>query len=654
MKIGVYFCNCGENIVGKIQAEAVKKSVLSLSGAVYFKTFGFICSEEGKNFLEKDIKEEKPDRVVIAACSPRDHENTFMRILSSAGMNPYLMQMVNIREQVAWVTPDKDAATQKAIRYIKGAIQRVILHEPLEKKELEVSPDVLIMGAGPAGLKAALSLAQADRKVVLVEKSPLIGGMPVKYEEIFPNLECGPCMLEPMMGEILHSELADKIEILTLSEIMEVVGSYGNFTVKIKQVPRYVSEKLCVGCGECIAACPASSANKFNCGLNTKKAIDVPFFGALPNVPFIDPLNCIRFNGQNCSACKDACLVGPDVIDFDSAENIVTRNVGAIVVATGAALYDCGKLPNLGYGQFPDVFTSFEFERLLASNGPTNGKIEISKNVVPESIAVIHCVGSLDKNHKEYCSGICCEYAFKFNRMIRSKIPEAKVYHFYKELVINGKDDFSLYKSVANNKNTQFIRYSDMGDLNVIQRKKQKTIQFMSSSRKKGTVHVDSVVLCPAVVPAEDTKILANILGITRDVSGFFDELHGTLDSVQSKVKGIYLAGSCHAPMNIRETINQGIAAGGYILSALVKGRKLEIEPITAVVDTERCSGCEICVSVCPFKAVTIEEESGSAVVNAALCHGCGTCVAACPVGGIKGNHFTTEEVLAEVEGLLK
>jgi len=309
LKTGVYFCNCSGNISGQVNSETIKDNLQSRHSGAYFKTCELLCSEEGINFLEEDLKENAPDRVLVMACSPRDHENTFMNALKRAGINPYYLQMVNIREHVAWVTPDGDTATQKTIRCLEGALQRVLLHEPLEMKQVEASLETLVIGAGPAGLSAALKLAEAGRKVTLVEKTPFIGGMPVRYEEIFPHLECGPCMLEGMMDRILHNDFPGSIELLTMAEVTEVVGSYGNFTARIKQYPRFVEEKNCLGCDLCVEACPVTTPNEFNLGMGEKKAISPPLPGALPYVPYLDPKACLRWKEEECSLCQETCLV---------------------------------------------------------------------------------------------------------------------------------------------------------------------------------------------------------------------------------------------------------------------------------------------------------------------------------------------------------
>jgi len=653
MKIGVYFCKCGTNISDKIDPGKIRETLVQQYPGIHFSTMDFMCSEEGKEAIEKDIGENNVERVVIAACSPRDHEATFMRVLSKAGLNPYLMQMVNIREQIAWVTADPDRAVEKAGRYLRSAVNRVQLHDPLEKKEIEICPDVLVIGAGPAGLKTALTIAGSGRKVVLVEKSPVIGGMPVRYEELFPNMECGPCMLEPLMGDILHGEYAENIELLTMAEVTGVVGSYGNFVAKISQRPRFVDMHTCIGCAECIEPCPVSAKNTFNYNLNERRAISFPFAGALPGAPFIDEKLCISLQGGECRKCQESCPVEGAII-FDDREKVFERNIGAILIAVGSDLYDCTKIPNLGYGRFGNVYTSNEFERIMASNGPTDGEIRTTAGSAPTSVAIVHCVGSLDPKHKEYCSGICCQYAFKFNHIIEKKLPGTNISHFYKELAIPGKEDFSLYNHARSNPHATFIRYGDIQDLSVAGDEAGMVIEYLDIHGKSGKVAADIIVLCPAVVPAEESGKLGAVLETALDRFGFFEELHGRLDSAQSKIKGVFLAGTCQSPMDIQKSMNQGMAAAGYILSGLVAGRKLEIQPVNAEVDEERCSGCRVCVAVCPYKAISFDSEKKVAIVNDVLCQGCGTCVAACPAAAIKGNHFTNAEILAEIKEVLR
>ncbi|HUI54976.1 MAG TPA: CoB--CoM heterodisulfide reductase iron-sulfur subunit A family protein [Bryobacteraceae bacterium] len=653
MRVGVYFCACGSSVSEKVDYDAVARSLSLVPEVAYVHAAEFLCSEEGKEWLRQDLTTNHPDRVVIAACSPREIETAFMQVAASAGLNPFLLQIANIREQVAWVTPDPQQATAKACAVIHSAVARVCRHEPLERKELDACRDVLIVGAGPAGLKAALCLAEAGRRVVLVEKAPALGGLPVRYEELFPTMECGPCLLEPVMGEVLHGEHAHRIEILTLAELVAVKGYYGNFTVTVRQAPRFVDGARCVGCGACIPPCPAVAPNEFNYRLDECRAISLPFAGALPNVPFLTPDACLRWNGQDCDLCRAACPVEGAVV-YDDVERVKERNVGAIVVAVGATLYDCSRMPELGYGSLPGVYTSLEFERLLARNGPSGGDLLLPDGTPPASVAIVHCVGSLDERHQPYCSGVCCAYAFKFNHLVRKRLPASRIHHLFKELVLPGKEEFALYHHASGDSNTHFVRYGDLADLRVMERNGRRVVQYCNSTGEAGELDADLVVLCPAIVGGESSAALGKVLDTAPDRFGFFTELHGRTDAAQSKVKGVYLAGACQAPMDIRGAMGQGMAAAAYILSGLAEGRKLTIEPVSASVNEEACSGCRVCGGVCPYKAIDYSPERQTSSVNALLCHGCGTCVAACPAGAIEGRHFTNQQILAEMEAIFQ
>lgn len=657
MKTGVYFCNCGGNVSEKIDSGRVEAALAGAEGT-YFKTCPFLCSEEGQEYLAEDLRQEGAQRVVIAACSPRDHEETFRRGCRKAGVNPFLLQMVNIREQIAWVCDDPAQAAAKAALAIKAAVGRVALHEALEREELEVSPAALVIGAGPAGLKAALTLAEAGRQVLLVEKSQRIGGLPILYEELFPNLECGTCLLEPLMGEVLHGRHAERIELLTMAEVVEVSGFLGNFLVQVRQRPRYVDLGRCIGCGECIEACPAEAAGAEGA---PNKAISFAFPGALPNVPRIDPDLCRRFGAEpECQLCRAACPMGEDLIDFAAAESCSSHQVGAIIVATGGGLYDCRRFPDLAYdspdqpviepgARLPEVRTALEFERLLASNGPTGGELLTAAGQPPRSVAIIHCVGSLDEGHQPYCSGICCQYAFKYNHLLADRLPDTEVIHLFKEIATPGLEAYGLWQQARRHPRSTFVRYEQLEQLRVVADQPGPGLELADGSR----FAAEMVVLCPAVTPGADSAELGRMLDIAQDRFGFLAPLHSRLEMGRSSARGVYLAGACQAPADIERATAQGAAAAGYALSELVEGRKLELEPLFAQVTADRCIGCKICRHICPYRAIGFDEEQQVAVINRVLCRGCGTCAASCPMLAIRAKHFDNEMILAEIAGVL-
>ncbi len=650
MKTGIYLCQCGSNIAERVDCAALTAALRQSPGVAFIKPADFLCSEDGKQFLARDLAEERPDRVVIAACSPREYEAAFMEVLAGAGMNPYYLQMVNIREHVAWVTPDPQQAVRKAAAQIRAAAARVRLHDALEPAYLDISTAVVVIGAGPAGLKSALALAAAGREVILVERSPVLGGLPVLYEELFPNMECGPCMLEPLLGEVLHGPHARRIRVLTLAEVVEVLGYFGNFTVKVRQQPRYVDEEACIGCGECVPPCPASRSNEFNRGLDRQNAMAMPFAGALPNLPFLNFSACVRASGEDCTLCRDACPV-EGAIRYGDGDRLWEFTAGAIVVATGAGLRDYREVAGLGHGSIPGVYDSLEFERIAASNGPSGNQILAPSNEPPRSVALVHCAGSMDEA-VPYCSGVCCSTAFKFHHLLSARLPECTIYHLYRELAVPGKESFHLYRQARANPRATWMRYRG-GTVRLARADGPVELAFEDEAATLQTLTADLVVLCSPVTPGEGAGDLARVLDIPRDGFGFFEELHGRVDVARSKVRGIYLAGACQGPMDIQQAMTMGAAAAGHALSELVEGRKLLVEPVTARVDETRCSGCRTCGSVCPYRAISYAAERNTAEVNGLLCHGCGTCVAACPAGALEANHFTSRQIRAEIGELV-
>jgi len=646
-RVGVFICECGPNIKDAIDIQELVGFASRLDNVVMTLPFRIFGSEEGKELIKQKIRENKLTRVVIAACSPKEHEHTFKQVLEEAGLNGHLLQIANIREQCAWVIRDKTLATEKAKVMLKGAVRRVIHHEPLEKKEIECVPDVLVVGAGVAGIGAALTLAQKNRKVYLIERLPSIGGKVARYEDLFPNLECASCVLEPELDEVFHKE---NIQILTCCEVEEVLGFFGNFTVKIREKARFVDVDACIGCGACFDACPVKVVNEFNEGLDERKAIYIPYPGALPNVAVIDRGGCVRFNGGECNACQLSCPFG--AIHYDAVEKIHELKVGAVVLATGFDLFDPKRAPQYGYGKFDNIYTSLEFERITNSDGPTGGKIQLKDGRAPQSVAIIHCVGSRSERHNEYCSGICCMYSLKFAHLLKDKLPEVKISQFYSDLCLPAKDN-QRFLSDLFKKGIELVRLKAAESIEITKKEEKLLVTYKGIFGKEEKAAFDMVILSPAVEPTQDATKIARLFDISQDEYGFFAEEHNKLAPVSTSTEGIFIAGCAQGPRDIQSSVAQGQAAAGRILSRLIPGERVELAVTTAKVDEELCGGCRLCMGLCPFKAITFDEEGRHLRINEVLCRGCGVCGATCPSGAIRSKHFTEKQIFEEIRGLL-
>ncbi len=647
-RIGIYICECGPHIKEAIDLGQLQNFGQGLAQVVFAKSIPVLCSPEGQEIIGKDIRQQRLSRVVVAACSPKEHEDTFRKIVRQAGLNPYFLQIANIREQCAWVTADKQAATDKAKALLAAAVKRVIQHEPLETQEIECQGDVLVVGAGVAGMSAALLLAQPQRRVYVVEKSPCIGGKAARHAHIFPHLECGSCVLAPLLDEFLHHE---QIELLTLSEVQGVAGFYGNFTVRIKQQARFVNPAACVGCGLCLEACPVRVRNEFNEGLEERPGIFLPYTGVLPPVPVLDKKHCLHFRGQHCQACREACPFG--AISLADQDRLQEINVGAIIIATGFDLFDLQKAPQYGYGRMENVYTSLELERLLDAAGPSGGQVLLRNGRMPERIALVHCVGSRTARFNDYCSGVCCQYALKFAHLLHQKIPGVSLIHFFTDLCLPGKEGQRFANRVLRLPGLELRRLPGPEALEITAAGGKIAITYQDGEGGGEGVEVDLVVLAPAMEGARNAGEIARIFDLPQGAGGFFTEESNRLAPVATARKGIMVAGCAQAPMDMASAIAQGQAAAGMIISDLTPGAKLALEPVTSEIDAHLCSGCKICLSLCSFQALSYDEVDGVAAINAVLCRGCGVCAAACPSGAIKAKHFSDRAITAEIGGLL-
>jgi heterodisulfide reductase subunit A len=652
-RIGVYLCHCGTNIAGKVDVEAVAQSVASLPGVVVCRTYKFMCSDPGQDIIADDIRELGLERVVVASCSPLLHENTFRRACLAGGLNPFYMQMANIREHVSWVTSDKRRATDKALALISGAVRRVIYSRPLEKQRVPVCADVLVVGGGIAGIHAALLLANAGKKVYLVEREPSIGGHMAQFDKTFPTLDCSACILTPKMSEV---RAHPNITLWTYSEVTEVTGFTGNFKVQVLRKPRYVREDLCVGCADCIDACVFREPNvpdEFNVGLSKRKPIYMPFPQATPQVVVIDPKTCRVWTKGECNLrCARACE--REAIDIHQQPEVKEIQAGAVILATGFQTFDARQVPEYGYGKYPNVYTMLEVERLVNAAGPTGGEIVMRDGHRPQSIALIHCVGSRDLRHHAYCSNVCCMASLKTAHIVKER-SGAEVFSFYIDMRAPSKGYEEFYDRVLS-EGVHFVRgrVAEVTDLAVRPEEEGKLVvraeDTLTGSLRR--IPVDMVILAVAMEAQADSAQIRRMFNISCSQDGFYLERHPKLAPVSTFSDGIYLAGACQGPKDIPASVAQAGAAAAEALSVVDKGF-VEIEPNTAWVQENVCSGCRTCIGLCPFQAISHDPLKRVAVVNAALCKGCGTCVAACPSGAAEQHLFTDEQIYAEIEGVL-
>jgi len=651
-KIGVYVCHCGSNIAGVVDVAAVAKwAEENLPNVRVARDYKFMCSSLGQEMIEKDIKDLGLTRVVVAACSPHLHEVTFRNACQRAGLNPYLFEMVSIREQVSWVTKDKAIATEKAKMLVAGGVRRVAYHQPLEPLFVDINPNVLVVGGGIAGIQAALEIADQGSHVYLVEREPSIGGHMAQFDKTFPTLDCAACILTPKM---FTAGTHPNITLLTWSEVEKVDGSVGNFTVQVRQKARKVNTEKCTGCGVCEEKCPKKVIDTvFEAGMGTRKAIYTPFPQAVPKYPVIDIANCIYFQRGTCKACEKFCPTG--AIDFEQQDEMLTLHVGNIILATGYELFDARRIPQYGYGRLANVVTNLEFERLSNTAGPTGGKIVLRDGVtVPQTVGIIHCVGSRDIKYNVDCSAICCMQSLKFAHLVKEKTG-AKVYNFYIDIRTPGKTYDEFYRRILD-EGVHFIRgkVAEVSDMPRFPGEEGKLIIQVEDTLagRQLRVPVDMVILSAAMQPRADAKQVGQKFGISCSANGWFIERHPKLDPVATMTEGIFIAGVCQGPKDIPATVSQGAAAAARVLGLIGK-KQVTLEPVRASINAERCSGCRICNNLCPFNAITFIEDRTVSEINPALCQGCGTCVAACPAGAITGSHFTNEQIMAQIEGVL-
>ncbi|RPI06847.1 MAG: CoB--CoM heterodisulfide reductase iron-sulfur subunit A family protein [Ignavibacteriae bacterium] len=658
-RIGVFICHCGENIGATVDCGKVSKALASVPGVVHSVDYKYMCSDPGQNLIRNAIREKNLSGVVVAACSPRMHEPTFRKTCSESGLNPYLCEMANLREHCSWVHAKGDATTDKAVDLVSMMVEKVKRNKPLFPIKVPLTKTALVIGGGIAGIQAALDIANAGQKVVLVEREPSIGGHMSQLSETFPTLDCSQCILTPRMVEVAQNP---NITLYTYAEVEHLSGFIGNFTARIRKKAKSIDEKLCTGCGECATACPIKKIpSEFNTGLGMRGAIYVPFPQAVPNKPVIDRTRCTYFKSGKCKFCASKCPA--QAIRFDQQDEFLDIPVGSVVVTTGFTIKETSFFPEYGYGKYKDVVTGLQFERILSASGPTLGEVKRpSDGTVPRKIVFVACAGSRDPAKGiEYCSKICCMYTAKHAMLYKHKVHDGDATVFYMDIRAAGKGYDEFVRRAIEEDHVHYIR----GRVSRIYERNGKLIVRGADTllgAQQVEIEADMVVLATAGVANEGAEELAQKLHVSYDAHHFFSEAHPKLRPVETNTAGIFLAGACQSPKDIPETVSQASAAASKVIG-LFSSAELTREPVIAVVNRtappaySTCAGCFMCQSACPFHAIEREEirtRDGKlmktvARVNPGLCQGCGTCVAFCKSKSIDLQGYSNEQLFAEV-----
>ncbi len=582
-RIGVFVCHCGLNIAGTIDVEQVVEAVSDYPGVAFATDYKYMCSDPGQGLIRDAIRDHELDGIVVAACSPAMHEATFRKAAASAGLNPYRLEIANIREQIAWPHQRApDAATQKAVKTVRALVEKTRRNHALTPLSLAVTRRALIVGGGIAGLTAALDIAEAGYPVVLVERSERLGGRMAELSPVYLNFDDGDQLLAERLQAVARHPL---ITVLTQAEITGFEGYVGNFQVEVSRVQN--SER------------------------------------DLTTDPFTENE------------------------DVSSTIELLTYEVGAVILATGFDLYSKQQIPEYGTRSHPDVIDSMTFERMLKSGEirrPSDGQ-------VPNEIVWIQCAGSRSpEQHCAYCSKICCMAAAKQTMAYRDAVPEGQAYVFYIDIRSQGRGYDEFVQQAMEQCDVVYLR----GKASKVVTRNGKLEVWGADTLTGRSLRVgaDMVVLMMAAVPSEGSEALARMLRVTRDESGFFSEAHPKLHPVESLTSGVFLAGACQFPKDIPETVSQASATAAKVLRLFCQDEMTQ-EPTVAYVVEELCSGCGACVEVCPYQAREVHPQRALAVVNAALCQNCGACVVACPNKASRIHNWTSEQLLAMADAAL-
>jgi heterodisulfide reductase subunit A len=639
-RIGIFVCECGGNIGDVVDVKAVVDTVKNWPDVATAKYHKYLCSKPAQEMILDAVKKENLDRVVVASCTPRMHLGTFQAVMERSGLNPFMLEFVNVREQDAWVHGPHSSleATKKAVSLIKGGYERSRELEPLQTISEKGSREILIVGGGIAGITAALELGYLGYKVHLVERKPSIGGNMAKLTKVFPTLDCAQCILTPRMAEVGRNP---NVTLYTYGEVQEVSGRPGNYDVKVFMKPRGVDVQKCRNCGVCAKVCPVSVSDEFNEGLSQRKAAYIEFPQAVPSAYVIDFKSCTK-----CEKCEKLCPA--KAITLADQGSTVDLHVGGIIMATGYQLYDAKKLETFGYSTYKDVITMMDLERFVSATGPTSGYVKRADGTDVKKMAIALCAGSRDKNYIPYCSRICCMYALK-QAFVLKKMLGIDVAIYYTDIRATGKGYEDLYWR-DQEAGVTFIR----GKIaEVYKDNKTGKLVAVAEDTISGELtedQYDMIALATPMVSPEGLKELADKMKVSIGEDGFITEKHPKLDPVDSLTTGIFACGCALSPKDVRDTVSDGLGASAKA-ALFLKSDYVTTSPEKAYVIADLCNGCNACVPICPTKAITMQD--GKAKIDPFQCTGCGACIPVCPQEAIDFKNATTKQVIASIRGVL-